>query len=205
MRVMYLCLKKFNDDLIMEAEIFLSMFIKIVAPGDTEGSGGHPLSSVNLPASIKDVKGGLNFGGGSSPPWMRVLALEILRGLCGDFELLSKVWTRYDAATDVAIEETHTPVQKSPSKRAPNSNRTLVFSSMITALNRLASERPALLGTSAAVISGAVTEPNAGDYSVSGVVDGLVGMAQQAASTVGVAAVPSQGGLSTSTASVKQW
>lgn len=66
MRVMYLLLKKFSDDLPTEAEIFLSMFIKIVAPGEIEGSGGHPLSHAGLP-SAGSVKEGTKEGAGQQP------------------------------------------------------------------------------------------------------------------------------------------
>ena len=199
MRVMYLLLKKFHDNLVMEAEIFLAMFIRIVSPGDSEGTGGHPLSSNLLPDSLKDVDASSSTGTGNSPAWMRVLALEILRGLCGDFGFLSSIWTRYDAAPG-----TNAPTHPIEAKEADR-HRSSIFKSMITALNRLATEKPQLLGTGTAVVSGALTDAAAPEYSVSGVVDGLVGMAQQAASSVGVAGL-SQGGLSAATAAVKlQW
>lgn len=196
MRVMYLLLKRFNDDLIMEAEIFLAMFIRIVSPGDTEGTGGHPLSSNLLPSSVKEAEATSSSNTGSSPAWMRILALEILRGLCGDFALMSKVWSHYDAA----------PASNQDGQAFNGDrHRSSIFKSMITALNRLATEKPQLLGTGSAVISGASPDPAASDYTVGGVVDGLVGMAQQAASTVGVANA-AQGGLSAVSASVKlQW
>lgn len=201
---MYLLLKKFNDHLVMESEIFLCMFVKIVAPGDTEGSGGHPLSSSMLPTLAKDGKSGALPSGnnGSSPPWMRVLALEILRGLCGDFELLSKIWLRYDSAGGAQPEKSTTSATNSASTSATTTSKVPVFRSMITALNKLATEKPALLGTGTAVIAGVVADPQTGEYSVSGVVDGIVGMAQQAATSVGVSGL-TQGALALSTASVK--
>jgi hypothetical protein len=58
--------------------------------------------------------------------WLRVLSMEILRGICGDANLLSSLWTRYDASPD------------------PSSPR--IFYSLISTLNRLATEKPALLG-----------------------------------------------------------
>lgn len=217
MRVMYLLLKKFNDDLIMESEIFLSIFVRVVGPGEGEGAGGHPLGSTSLPSSLKDGTRShptsSSAGAGGSPPWMRVLALEILRGLCSDFELLSKVWARYDAVQEQNVT-LPSPTPEKPSG-APLSRRTsthqgnygnAVFRKMITALNRLATEKPSLLGTGTAVVSGVSADLSLADYSVGGVVDGLVGMAAQAASTVGVSGVLSQGGLAVSTASVKlQW
>lgn len=203
MRVMYLLLKKFNDHLIMESEIFLCIFIKIVAPGETEGSGGHPLSSSMLPTFSKDGKGGSGHtsGSGSSPSWMRVLSLEILRGLCGDFELLSKIWARYDAPQEQEKASTG-PTLASPTTVQRQSTKVPVFTSMITALNKLATEKPALLGTGTAVTSGVGADSNTGEYSVGGVVDGIVGIAHQAASSVGVAG-PSHGGLAMATATVK--
>lgn len=204
MRVMYLLLKKFNDHLVMESEIFLCMFIKIVAPGETEGSGGHPLSSSMLPTLSKDGKigAGHSAGSGSSPPWMRVLALEILRGLCGDFELLSKVWSRYDAPHEQMKSSTSSQEDSSPTRSQGESSKVPVFTSMITALNKLATEKPALLGQGTAVISGVVADSHTGEYTVSGVVDGIVGMAHQAATSVGVSGL-SQGGLALATATVK--
>lgn len=231
MRVMYLLLKKFNDELGTESEIFLTMFIKIVAPGDVEGSGGHPLSSSNITSSggnsSKDAlrsslgPGGISSavaaagasgtgtggGAGNSPPWMRVLALEILRGLCGDFDLLRKIWDRYDASSSSGTEEGYSTEPLSRASDETNQQRVPVFTSMITSFNRLATEKPALLGTGTAVVSGVPTDPVAagGEYLGSGVVDGLVGMAQQAANSVGVHG-PNAGGLATQNASVKlQW
>jgi len=201
---MYLLLKKFNDHLIMESEIFLCMFIKIVAPGETEGSGGHPLSSGMLPTLSKDGKNvtGQTSASGSSPHWMRVLALEILRGLCGDFELLSKVWARYDAPHEQVKSSGLTLEGASSANQTFQSSKVPVFTSMITALNKLATEKPALLGQGTAVISGVVADPHTGEYTVSGVVDGIVGMAHQAATSVGVSGL-SQGSLALATATVK--
>lgn len=204
MRVMYLLLKKFNDHLIMESEIFLCMFIKIVAPGETEGSGGHPLSSSMLPTLSKDGKIGSahSAGSGSSPHWMRILALEILRGLCGDFELLSKVWARHDAPHENGKTITPSNDSFSSARDDGQSSKVPVFTSMITALNKLATEKPALLGQGTAVISGVVADPHTGEYTVSGVVDGIVGMAHQAATSVGVSGL-AQGSLAMATATVK--
>lgn len=204
MRVMYLLLKKFNDHLVMESEIFLCMFIKVVAPGETEGSGGHPLSSSMLPTHSKDGKNGGPHAAhsGSSPHWMRVLALEILRGLCGDFELLSKIWSRYDAPQGQDEQHCNPSGSMHTTSRHRESTKVPVFTSMITALNKLATEKPPSLGTGTAVTSGVVADPHTGEYTVSGVVDGIVGMAHQAATSVGVTG-PSQGGLAMATATVK--
>ncbi|KAF5319150.1 hypothetical protein D9619_008506 [Psilocybe cf. subviscida] len=105
-RVVFLLLKKFSTELETEAEVFLMMLIRIIGDEGTESSDAqhsiHP----------------------SKPPWMRVLAMEIMRGLCSDAELIRKMWDRYDA--------------KESGSRA--------VTALITAIKRLVTERPALLG-----------------------------------------------------------
>ena len=61
-RVVFLLLKQFSAELATEAEVFLTLLIKLVS-GETEG-------------------------GESRPSWMRVLAMEIMRG-CVSFSLVS--------------------------------------------------------------------------------------------------------------------
>ncbi|KAF9484605.1 hypothetical protein BDN70DRAFT_825412 [Pholiota conissans] len=105
-RVIFLLLKKFSLELQTEVEVFLMMLIRLISEDGSEGSDSqhhiHP----------------------SKPVWMRVLAMEVMRGLCSDGELIRSMWDRYDA-------------QQSGSK---------VISSLITALKRLVTEKPALLG-----------------------------------------------------------
>ena len=61
-RVVFLLLKQFSGELKTESEVFLMMLIKIVgSDGDADpAESGHPH--------------------GPRPPWMRVLAMEIMRG-----------------------------------------------------------------------------------------------------------------------------
>ncbi|KDR71626.1 hypothetical protein GALMADRAFT_254004 [Galerina marginata CBS 339.88] len=105
-RVVFLLLKKFSLELRTEAEVFLMMLIRIIGDdsGSESGDQMHP----------------------SKPLWMRVLAMEIMRGLCSDAELIRNMWDRYDA-------------QDGGSK---------AVSSLVTALKRLVTEKPALLGVS---------------------------------------------------------
>ncbi|KAI6043590.1 hypothetical protein EDC04DRAFT_668532 [Pisolithus marmoratus] len=102
-RVVFLLLKKFSFELKTEAEVFFMLLIKIVSE-DSE-------SSILDHAEVR-------------PPWMRVLAMEIMRGLCSDAELIRNIWDRYDA-------------RQSGAK---------VFTCLISALKRLVTEKPALLG-----------------------------------------------------------
>ncbi|KAF9530793.1 hypothetical protein CPB83DRAFT_850328 [Crepidotus variabilis] len=109
-RVVFLLLKQFSFELKTEAEVFLSLLIRII--GDDHSSletGEHSQQHST-----------------SRPHWMRVMAMEIMRGLCTDAELIRNMWDRYDS-------------QEAGSK---------AVISLITALKRLVTEKPALLGQS---------------------------------------------------------
>jgi len=153
-RVVFLLLKQFSDLLTLESEVFLTMFVRVIAPGDSgggasggasgEGVGGHPTGAQ----------------GQHSPLWMRVLALEIFRGLCADFALMVKVFRRYDAQALEAGAGAGGARAKGKGKApgGPGGGST-VFSDMMTALNRLATEKPSALGVGAAVVYGSSLGP----------------------------------------------
>jgi hypothetical protein len=97
-----LLLKQFSIELETESEVFLMLFIKVIT-GDSDN------------------------GEAPRPHWMRVLAMEIVRGLCSDEDLMRGIWERYDSR---------------------DSGSSGVFTALITALRRLATEKPGLLGVS---------------------------------------------------------
>jgi len=158
MRVAFLLLKQFSDDLLVEAEIFLSLIIKTISVDHSEGQA-EPV-----------------------PIWLRVLALEIFRGLCVDFDLLLKIYERYDMRrTDQTAG---------------------LFTSLMGTFNRLASEKPALLGINQDIAAGTSSYhmSSPAHPGVQGMIDGVVGIATQAAAPlVGT----QQGGLSLTTAAMK--
>lgn len=162
------------------------MFVRVIGPGEKgDGDGGHPAGP----------------GAGSSPLWMRVLALEIFRGLCGDFNLMVKFYERYDAMKN------------------RGGGGSSVFSDLMMAFNRLATEKPGVLGVGAAVIYGSSLAPISGSHSpgyANGVLGGAAGMIDSAmemglglahvatsvvGTSVGAGAIPA--GLSLGTASLK--
>ncbi|KAJ7795276.1 hypothetical protein B0H14DRAFT_3496194 [Mycena olivaceomarginata] len=101
---LHLCplfLKQFACELETEAEIFLTPLIKIVADDHSE-----------QPELVQH------------PQWMCVLAMEIMRGLCSDTELMRNIWARYNA-------------------HHLGSN---IFTVLITALKCLVTEKPIYLG-----------------------------------------------------------
>ncbi|KAJ7472175.1 hypothetical protein FB451DRAFT_1351838 [Mycena latifolia] len=136
-RVVFLLLKQFALELETEAEIFLTLLIKIIGEEHSEQSDQAP-----------------------RPQWMRVLAMEIMRGLCSDAELMRNVWARYDA-------------------HHSGSN---VFTALITALKRLLTEKPALLGVSTQIFGVGVQPDNASSSGYGLDVGGMAGMVATAAS-----------------------
>jgi hypothetical protein len=62
----FLLLKQFSFELQTEAEVFLMMLIKIIGDDVETGAGGHP--GDHAPSH------------GKRPQWVRVLAMEIMRG-----------------------------------------------------------------------------------------------------------------------------
>ncbi|KAJ7659408.1 guanine nucleotide exchange factor in Golgi transport N-terminal-domain-containing protein [Mycena rosella] len=155
-RVVFLLLKQFARELETEAEIFLTLLIKIIGEDHAEQA-----EQAQPPR----------------PQWMRVLAMEIMRGLCSDAELMRNVWARYDA-------------------HHSGSN---VFSLLITALKRLVTEKPALLGVSTQMF-GVGVQPDGASSSGYGLdVGGMAGIVATAASaTVSgvVGMMGTSGGLS---------
>lgn len=147
---------------------------------------------------IKVVSGDSDNSEAHRPHWMRVLAMEIVRGLCGDQDLIHGIWERYDAR-----------------KNSDGAGTSGVFSALITALRRLATEKPGLLGVGAQMGGVGVSSKDAaydiaGGSSVYGGNVGLVaGMVANAATTTisGVVGMMGTGpGLSVSNSTMKlQW
>lgn len=168
-RVVFLLLKQFLAELETESEVFLMLFIKIVA-GDAD-SGEAP-----------------------RPHWMRVLAMEIVRGLCSDQDLMRNIWERFDSR---------------------GSGSSGVFSALVSALRRLATEKPGLLGVSSQMggigisTKDAAAETAGGSSAYGGNVGLVAGMVANAATTTisGVVGMMASGpGLSASSSAMKlQW
>lgn len=91
-RVVFILIKQFSEILVMECEIFLSMFVKILEP--------------------------------ENPLWLRVLAMEVFKGVCNDPVLMSSIYNWYDR----------------------QSSSTNIFRDMITGFGRLATEKPQSIG-----------------------------------------------------------
>ncbi|ADV19956.1 hypothetical protein I305_00461 [Cryptococcus gattii E566] len=101
-RLIFLLIRSFIDQLPKENETYLVALVKL-GTGDMEREEGK--------------------GKENTPPWLRVLALEILRGICGDYTLLQNIYTHYDKTEGPKL-----------------------YNRIVSALSHLVNEKPALLG-----------------------------------------------------------
>jgi hypothetical protein len=137
----FLLLRLFSDELVSESGLFLSLLIKIVA-----GEQGTLEGLAIVAASTEDKHRQHTSHGRESPVWLRVLSMECLRGLCSDARLLRKVWTRGASSSSLPTHSSPptTPTQTTHHQPAPSN----IFSDLLSTLNRIATEKPSLLGTS---------------------------------------------------------
>lgn len=78
MRLLFVLLRQFSADLIVETEILLSILLRIIE--------GH-----------SDAVGQL-------PQWQRILALEVTRTLCSDGQFLRHLWAWFDGRDDAQVK-----------------------------------------------------------------------------------------------------
>ncbi|KAG2129622.1 hypothetical protein DEU56DRAFT_741289 [Suillus clintonianus] len=163
-RVVFLILKQFSFELETEAEVFLMLLIRMISEESDSSNPDHS---------------------GSRPVWTRVLAMEIMRGVCSDAELVRNIWDRYDA-------------------QQPGSK---VFGSLIVALKRLVTEKPALLGVSTQMMgvgishAGDSATPSGSNYGLD--VAGMVATAASATVSGVVGIIGSGVGLSVQNSAMK--
>jgi hypothetical protein len=204
-RVVFLLLKQFSRQLDTEAEVFFMLLVKIIG-GEPDSLNHSGNQGGQAPAPAQQP---------FRPAWMRVLAMEIMRGLvqsvwldamsylprlrlCTDAELMRLVWDEHDAHPDGSS----------------------VFTSLVASLNRLVTERPALLGVSQSMQGVGVTqtsnamsvaggEGHAGGGSSASGVGVMAGMVANAATATmsGVVGMIATGpGLSVQSSTMKlQW
>ncbi|EJT47942.1 hypothetical protein A1Q1_03177 [Trichosporon asahii var. asahii CBS 2479] len=145
-RLLYVLVRSYADQLSAEVETYLLTLIRLGA-GDPDEE---------KPPAKKDTVA----------PWMHVLALEILRGICGDPALLRNIWTQYDKA-----------------------GGTKLFAKLVSALGHLVNEKPALLGVGTQM-HGLGVPASSSEHVNSGYLDMGIGIVASAA-TLGASAVSS--------------
>ncbi|KAI3487997.1 hypothetical protein L1887_48080 [Cichorium endivia] len=92
MRLLFLLLRQFSSDLVLEVEILLSILLRTVNPS------AHEVAA----------------HGGSQPTlWQQVLALEVVRSLCSDDVFLRNLWLWYDSG-DAAADGSDSPRGSAP-------------------------------------------------------------------------------------------
>ncbi|GMK54425.1 hypothetical protein CspeluHIS016_0110110 [Cutaneotrichosporon spelunceum] len=143
-RLLYVLIRSYADQLSAEVESYLLWLIRMGA-GDEDERKEHRRDA---------------------PPWLHVLALEILRGICGDPALLRVIWSQYDRPDGPKL-----------------------FAKLVSALGRLINEKPALLGVGVQM-HGLGVPAGSTDHVNASYLDMGIGMVASAAS-VGVSAVGS--------------
>ncbi|KAF8656137.1 hypothetical protein AX16_002739 [Volvariella volvacea WC 439] len=169
-RVIFLLLKQFSSNLVTESEVFLMLLIRLISEEPTD-----PSTEVSSKAGSQQQYSGIH-----RPGWMRVLAMEVMRGLCTDAELIRTIYDRYDA-------------QDAGSK---------VFSSLVTTLKRLITEKSALLGVYAQMQGVGVQSESSYGMDVGGMA-GRVATAASATVSGVVGMIASTGGLSSQGSAMK--
>jgi hypothetical protein len=105
MRLLFVLLRQFSSELIVEVEILMSILIKCIACPSRKTSG-----TANGRSSIENA-----------PPWQRVLAMEATRSLCADGVLLRNLWKWFDGKPNSArvftnlVDTLHQLATESPS------------------------------------------------------------------------------------------
>ncbi|KAE8231547.1 hypothetical protein CF326_g3433 [Tilletia indica] len=115
MRVLFLLLRQFSTELVLEVEILMNIMIKTI----------QPLQAPGIPEEG-------NESGPLTPPWQRILVMEVIRSLTADITFLRNLWKWYDA-------------EQSGSS---------VFAKLIESLHRLVTENPQALGRGSEQMSG---------------------------------------------------
>jgi hypothetical protein len=141
-RLLYVLIRSYADQLPAEVESYLLWLIRMGA-GDEDERKEHRRDA---------------------PPWLHVLALEILRGICGDPALLRAIWAQYDRPDGPKL-----------------------FAKLVSALGRLINEKPALLGVGVQM-HGLGVPASSTEHVNASYFDMGIGMVASAAS-VGVSAV----------------
>ncbi|EJU01163.1 hypothetical protein DACRYDRAFT_22928 [Dacryopinax primogenitus] len=149
-------------------------------------------AEVFLSVLTKSISGDNINGEKERPTWVRVLSAEVLRGLCAHPDLLASLFELYDLRT--------------------SEGRSPVFSNLITALARLASSKPSLLGTNAALSGAHLSTPGLGlptvhenpsSYDVAGVAGMVASAAVAGVSGVVGGMMGGEGGLSAQSSAMK--
>ncbi|KAK0563679.1 Endocytosis and vacuole integrity protein [Tilletia horrida] len=152
MRVLFLLLRQFSAELILEVEILMNIMIKTIQP--LSHAGG-------IPEERDD-------GGLVTPPWQRILVMEVIRSLTADMTFLRNLWKWYDAS----------------------SSGSSVFAKLIESLHRLVTENPAALGRGSEQMSGSAAATLSRRQSSRGSIDqGYAGGLYEAAAGIANAAI----------------
>ncbi|KAJ1893497.1 Endocytosis and vacuole integrity protein, partial [Coemansia sp. IMI 209127] len=195
-RIVWLVILNMHQDFQPECEIFLSVLTRLVDPGlSGSASGLRGASNRSAPgsrrASISGQRGAavtmlsakVAVPGSSFPLFYRVLAMEVVRNVMRNPDLLHQLYLQYDGQE----------IQSDDAASGNKEEDCHIICDMISAVSKLASEKPDIRADSAEGIPNAFTDSQIADL----VASGSSGTVSAGNSGTGTAAVATGGALST--------
>lgn len=175
MRLLFVLLRQFSRELVVEVEILISILLRFISPPSKieRPSPQRRISSAFMSSLAHDAV----------PHWQRVLAMEAVRSLCSDGELLRNLWKWFDGK--------------------PNSAK--VFTNLVDAIHLLAIEDPNAIGKADASDQMGGNQSTTSRPSTDRARSGLYGAAAGVATamlTSGASFTPAEGGAGLSQTSV---
>ncbi|KAJ1665840.1 Endocytosis and vacuole integrity protein [Coemansia sp. RSA 1813] len=165
-RIVWLFIRNMHQDFIPECEIFISVLTRLIDPGSGSAGGPSAASNRSAPGSRRGSISGQRSAavtmlsakavasGSSFPLFYRVLAMEIVRNVMRSSELLHQLYLQYDGQGAQGNDETCT-------NKGEDCH---VVRDMISAVSRLASEKPDIRADSAEGIPNAFTDSQIADF-----------------------------------------
>ncbi|KAN0061681.1 Endocytosis and vacuole integrity protein [Thecaphora frezii] len=183
MRLLFLLLRQFSADLVLEVEILMTMLLRFVRPSSRDEQGA---------------------GSATVYTWQRVLALEVTRSLCSDDAFLRNLWTWYDSGNR-SDAEAETGIEGGGGSSRGGGASTKVFALLLETLYSVVKEGQGTFAAEGSMSTGLLrqqAEPGAGSPRRSRIREsldrGYSGLYEAAA---GVASAAISGAFGTSEAS----
>ncbi|KAJ2682467.1 Endocytosis and vacuole integrity protein, partial [Coemansia sp. RSA 1285] len=165
-RIVWLLIRYLHQDFLPECEIFLSVLTRLIDPGSGSASNQTAASNRSAPGSRRaSISGQRNatvamlsaktiVSASGFPMFYRVLAMEVVKNVMRSPELLHQLYLQYDGQ----------PVQQNDKDPSSKDEDCHVVRDMISAVSKVANERPDIRADSAegipsAFADGHATEP----------------------------------------------
>ncbi|KAJ2663841.1 Endocytosis and vacuole integrity protein [Coemansia sp. RSA 1200] len=169
-RIVWLFIRYLHRDFLPECEIFLSVLTRLIDPGSGNASNQTGASNRSAPGSRRaSISGQRNatfamlsaktiVSGSGLPMFYRVLAMEVVKNVMRSSELLHQLYLQYDGQS---VQQN----DKDPSTKDEDCH---VVRDMISAVSKVANERPDIRADSAEGIPSAFADGHAMELAAGG-------------------------------------